>query len=797
MKHWSELTTHDLPLLGGKAKNLFLLSSQGFPVPNWWVLVSDDELELSKLDSQKIFSVRSSAQVEDAHDHSFAGMFETKLYVAYQDLPQAVQEVRSSLNAPRVQEYLKEKNISSGTMSVIVQEMIDAKSSGVMFTSNPAGKLDELVIVAAFGVGEGVVAELADCDTFFMSRWDRSIRKIIIPKYRWMEKKLRTVTDPMSQPVLSDDQLIKLFEWGLKLEHFYNREQDIEWAIDPQGNFFLLQSRPITTIPAGPWIVYDNSNVVESYPGIVLPMTFSLTKMGYEHTFSGLGKLIGLPQFILDRYQNCFQEMIVTVQGRVFYNMNNWNALLKMVPFYGNNLVRYFEEMIGSDQVSLKKNFSFIRFLENIYVSFSLLVILPWRFLNLKNILQDYHIAMNSLLKSEKNNLLSSMSITENYQYLLDFRDDLFAQTYKTQINDFFLMIFFGVTRKLFSKLKVKDPENIFNGHFCGLDGLESVLPVRSMMLLAMKVKKNPAALATMLHDPDFLKHIELYGDRTLEELKFEVLSFREQPEKLLAIIKRYADANLDPEKMREHELALLQDSEKQLSEALKGRRFLSCLITRLIPICRRLLFQREKARLDRARYFGVVRQILRALGKKLFKNVDDIFYFTLWELEKIVTGTWNTEMIDAHLCKMKKTYDEYRQKNPQGKIVIKENYRNLIPQKEVAVLNASGQIRGLGSSPGIVEGIAAVITDPHQAKNFEGKILITEMTDPGWVFLMVAAKALVVEKGSLLSHTAIIGRELGIPTIVGVKNAMSLIPDGATIKVDGQEGVVYVLKHS
>jgi pyruvate,water dikinase len=102
--------------------------------------------------------------------------------------------------------------------------------------------------------------------------------------------------------------------------------------------------------------------------------------------------------------------------------------------------------------------------------------------------------------------------------------------------------------------------------------------------------------------------------------------------------------------------------------------------------------------------------------------------------------------------------------------------------------------LQGTGCSAGLVTAEAVLVRNPAEAGDVQGKVLIAEMTDPGWVFLMVSAAALVVEKGSLLSHTAIIGRELGVPTVVGVEGATALIRNGQVIQVNGQTGeIVFV----
>ena len=105
----------------------------------------------------------------------------------------------------------------------------------------------------------------------------------------------------------------------------------------------------------------------------------------------------------------------------------------------------------------------------------------------------------------------------------------------------------------------------------------------------------------------------------------------------------------------------------------------------------------------------------------------------------------------------------------------------------------ASGgrKLKGTGCSSGKAKGIAKVIYDPTSVVEGDNFILVAKSTDPGWVFLMISSQGIIVERGSVLSHTAIIGRELGIPTVVGVKDATSLIPDGAKINIDGSTGLV------
>ncbi|HTL11665.1 MAG TPA: PEP-utilizing enzyme, partial [Bdellovibrionota bacterium] len=108
----------------------------------------------------------------------------------------------------------------------------------------------------------------------------------------------------------------------------------------------------------------------------------------------------------------------------------------------------------------------------------------------------------------------------------------------------------------------------------------------------------------------------------------------------------------------------------------------------------------------------------------------------------------------------------------------------------------ASGELNGTGASPGLVRGEALVIEDPRDAfklADLSNKILVTRSTDPAWIFVMSRCAGLVSEKGSLLSHTAIVGRELGVPTVVGVQGAVLRIKSGQELVIDGRTGSVKI----
>jgi pyruvate,water dikinase len=196
-----------------------------------------------------------------------------------------------------------------------------------------------------------------------------------------------------------------------------------------------------------------------------------------------------------------------------------------------------------------------------------------------------------------------------------------------------------------------------------------------------------------------------------------------------------------------------------------------------------------------------MVKRIFRALGRRfteagLLDEPDDLFSLTVEEVEAQIRGTAVDRDLRAIVARRRADYERFAATEPAsrvttGRLVYTESFEGIVADSDE--LSPDGLLTGSGCSPGRVRGRARVIRSPGQDLTIDGEILIAPMTDPAWVFLMVAAGGLVVEKGSLLSHTAIIGRELGIPTIVGVEGAMRRIPDGAEIEIDGRAGTVRI----
>ncbi|MFT4890071.1 MAG: pyruvate,water dikinase [Halobacteriales archaeon] len=209
-------------------------------------------------DGEAFVAVRSSATAEDLPDASFAGQQETFLNVTGERLLERVRECWASLFTQRAIYYRQQQGFdhSAVNIAVVVQEMVDAEKSGVMFTSHPSTGAPKVIIEAAWGLGEAVVSGAVSPDNYVVDRQSGSVEEVTVAEKKVMHEKDPETGDTAKREVpedrrearvLTDDELDRLVELGERVEDHYDTPQDVEWAIF-EGEVYMLQSRPITTI---------------------------------------------------------------------------------------------------------------------------------------------------------------------------------------------------------------------------------------------------------------------------------------------------------------------------------------------------------------------------------------------------------------------------------------------------------------------------------------------------------------------------------------------------------------------
>ena len=207
----------------------------------------------------------------------------------------------------------------------------------------------------------------------------------------------------------------------------------------------------------------------------------------------------------------------------------------------------------------------------------------------------------------------------------------------------------------------------------------------------------------------------------------------------------------------------------------------------------------RENLRLERTRLFGRVRRIFLEIGKRLhaFGRLDeprDVFYLEIGEVLAFADGRATTANLRGLVAVRKEEFAAYRAGEPPadrfetlGAVYVGQSFR----AAHAPTQPAGDERRGLGCSPGIVRAQVRVVRDPTTVDPGHGLILVAEHTDPGWIMIFPSATGVLVERGSLLSHAAIVARELGIPAVVSLPGVTSWLRDGDWVEMDGSAGTV------
>jgi pyruvate,water dikinase len=294
---------------------------------------------------------------------------------------------------------------------------------------------------------------------------------------------------------------------------------------------------------------------------------------------------------------------------------------------------------------------------------------------------------------------------------------------------------------------------------------------------------------------------------------ELETLSWREDPEALAPLMEAYAGAPRSESPRAKHAAALAAGEAKRhelLSRAKAagtetGLKFGFWLAARFTPL-------RETGKACMFMGCDVARAAARRMGRLLadrgvLEAADDVFYLTLADLERAETLT--REVRSA--VEQRKTFRAFYQRfelpdfftsEELGAIIAAGAAEPAAPTAPTAPGGSSARrapvegftLTGAPASAGVVTGRARVVLDPRRVAGFaRGDILVCRVTDPGWTTLITLAGAMVVDIGGMLSHAAIIAREIGAPAVVNTRDGTKRIPDGAIVTVDGAAGTVMV----
>ena len=743
-------------MVGKKIENLEILKKHGFPVPEFITVSKDTKIE--ELDIiWPLCAVRSSASMEDGENSSFAGQFDTYLNVPREEVRWKIEKCFASMDNENVRTYARQHGLTAEQteMNVIVQKMISSEYSGVCFTGNPQGILNEMVIVVGKGTGDNVVEDKVDTTSYYYNLTD---------KIYYYEGK---------EDILSEEMVNRMVDLALKMQPILGELLDIEFAITGD-DIHILQARPITTLSNEHPLILDNSNIVESYPGLSLPLTCSFVNIVYSGIFKSISRRVLKNEKELAKYDSVFANMVGNANGRIYYKISNWYTVIKFMPM-NKKIIPIWQDMMGvkikqydEDAVKLPK---LVR-LKTYFNVISEMWSVPK---NMKKLNEDFK-RINDGFYEKYHEDISSKELVKLYHELYD---TLLSCWDVTLLNDIYAFIFTGLVKKRMGESG--------NQVISGISNIESLKPIREMIRLAYE--KNH--LSDEEYKERFNKYIQEFGDRNLEELKLESKTFRSNPELLTEKILQY---NEDKDKLADMYNKLMQEEAKP--KKLRGlNKFLANKAAKGIA-------NREISRLNRSRIFGIIRLMFTKIGEDfamrgILADKLDVFWLSVEEVFGLVEDESKISNVKEMVDDRKAEYELYSCLPAYQRLIFADKefdkkHRNVNSHK---VFENKSKLFGTPCSDGIVEGEALVVTDVTNVKNYKNKILVTKMTDPGWVFLLVGAKGVISEKGSLLSHTAIISRELKIPSIVGVEKLLDTIKTGDRIKMNANTGEIEILK--
>ncbi len=799
---------------GGKGAALAKLTA-AFPVPAFFVIAAEafDENGLLPAAFESVnagitslgrggrFAVRSSGREEDGADSAHAGQFETELNVLADDIAAAAHRVWRSGFSETLAEYRRAKGLSGAPQppAVVVQVMVEAIAAGVAFSADPVtGDRDVVVVSAIAGLADKLVGGEADGETYRVGADGATLET--------------ELAGPTS--VLNETQRSEVAAMARRAATFFGLPQDIEWAFDADG-LHMLQSRPITTMdtmgPVGDTddlTIWDNSNIVESYPGVTSPLTFSFARYVYSHVYQAFARLMGVQGSVVREHRAVFENMLGRVDGRVYYNLLNWYRGLALFPGFKANRA-FMEGMMGvsealpqelADRIAPPSTRGSEKLVDNLKfarVGFGLI----WHEITIKSTIMKFYGRLNAALARPDAEIdaMPAQALAAEYRLL---ERQLLAQWDAPLVNDFLCMIAFGAAQKSMTSWAGDGGLAFLTSMLIGQGDIVSAEPARMIREMGMMVRGRSEVIARLSNGelasvdalPElraaFDRYIAKFGDRCTQELKLESRTLHEDPAQVLKAIAAAAGTREGvrvEEKPKDLHL-LVQDPLKRML----GRWLLKWAKARVRD--------RENLRFERTRLFGRVRRIFLALGARLTEagvldDRRDVFNLTVEELLGAVEGASITADLRG-LSQMRAVewQGQLKRPDPPERFSVRGAHISGVARLAAQALapDAGGEVRkGLACCKGIVTARVRVIDDPRIEALTPGEILVARHTDPGWIAVFANAAGVIAERGSLLSHSAIVAREMGVPCVVSLKGVTQWLKTGDTVRLDGGAGTV------
>jgi pyruvate,water dikinase len=768
---------------------------------------------LSKLGKKNAYAVRSSATAEDLPTASFAGQHDTYLNIIGKEaILKHISKCWASLFTDRAVIYRLQNGFDhrKALLSVVIQSMIFPDIAGIMFTADPiTANRKVLSIDASFGLGEALVSGLVNADNYKVREG-----KIIDKKIATKKLAIYTVQDggtkeqeieqeQQNRQALTDEQILQLEHIGRKIETHFGSPQDIEWCL-VDDTFYIVQSRPITTLYPIPEVNDSENHVYIS--------------VGHQQMMTDAMKPLGLSFFLLTT-----QALMRTAGGRLFVDV----APMLASPVGRETMVNVLgksDPIIKDALTTILERKDFIKLLPDDKKESA-----PGKSGKAASppdyqALNDYDpTIVSELIKANQTSIeaLKQNIQTKSGSDLFDFiLEDLQQRKKSNAESESFAVIMTGMNASSWINEKMNEwlgeknaadilaqsvPNNITSEMGLGLLNVADVIRPYPEVIEYLQQTKNDHFLDDLVQfdggqeTRDAIDaYLNKYGMRCAGEIDITKTRWSEKPITLVPMIlnniksfepgaanRRFEQGQLESLKKEQellHQLKHLPDGEQKAKET-----------KRMIDLVRNLSGYREYPKYGIVnRYFiyklALLKEAERLVETNIIREKEDIYYLSFEELREVV----RTHKLDYEIIRKRKGEFKLFEKLTPPRVMTSDG--EIVTGKYKHENLPAGAIAGLAVSSGVIEGRARVILNMEDAEIEDGDILVTSFTDPSWTPLFVSIKGLVTEVGGLMTHGAVIAREYGLPAIVGVEHATTLIKDGQRIRVNGTEGYVEIL---
>jgi phosphohistidine swiveling domain-containing protein len=800
-------------LAGNKAATLAVLRRAGFQVPLGVVVSADalgsvdDELPagvragLSDIPDLLVpgpWAVRSSSTAEDTEQASFAGQFETVLNVDLGGLEEAVLRCWRSGLTDRVKAYAGDRG--TGSMAVLIQPMIAAEAAGVAFTTDPVSGRHLIVIEAVKGLGERLVSGAATPE-------------------RWTLEEDGSIQAPAVATVLDGERAREIGDLASQVEEHFGHPQDIEWAID-SGSLWLLQARPITTLPrTGPELI--------PIPIDVPPGDWTREAFHEPVPVSPFGRAL-LTEQVLKVLPAVFAEFGILIDRAENAVIGGW-MYSQIVPLGApppgrrgkrgrpSPPPRWLLAILMRLHPAIRRRTSAAR--HAIESDLPMTVIRRWADEWRPEHQRDIERALAVDLGSISDQELAAQ---------LDHRLEMMRHPAHVKVAMAYFVLVYELAEACRNLLGWDAAKMLTL-----LEGLSttSTEPGRQLAHLAKLARSKPAIRALLLGvdettparladvDAEFAQafsdYVEANGHRAT---RYDVIepTLAEVPHRLLRLVADQLELDFSPDRVA-------QESLRRRSHAADEAR---ALLTSH-PDANRERFERALARAEEAYpawedrvwwtqsvQTALHRYLALEIGRRLVERgllaaVDDVFFLDFQEARlALFDGADRRETTSV-----RKGRRAWAMANPgpsmYGEAPSGEPPFDLLPPPARLVNQAvmwglarffggrrgaqdASVVAGTPASAGRYTGTVRVVMGEHQFDKIRaGDVVVCPTTSPAWSVVFPSMGALVTDSGGILSHPAIIAREHGIPAVVDTGNATDILKDGQSVTVDGSTGVV------